>query len=67
MQYEFMTKDGKKPDHDVVPTHLSVAGAEYKVVDGVVDAPAKCERELAAHGFAPRKRDRVAVETGGKK
>lgn len=61
MMYEFATSDGKKPDPSAVPTHVSLGGTEYKVVDGCLDAPARYQKDLETHGFRVRQRDRVSV------
>ena len=63
MMFEFATKDGKKPDNDVVPTRLSVAGQEYEVRDYCVEGPARYQADFEAHGFRPRQRPKVAVQT----
>lgn len=64
MLYEFATKDGKRPDPSDVPTHVSLGGTEYKVVDGYIDAPARYQRDLDIHGFRVRQRDKVTVDAG---
>lgn len=62
MIYEFYTEDGKKPDPDVVPTRVSVAGREYEVKDYCIEAPVKVEDDLRNLGFRPRRPSRVVVQ-----
>ena len=64
MQYEFATKDDKKPDPSDVPTHVKLGDTEYKVTpEGVLDAPARYQNDLVNHGFRVRQRDKIRVDS----
>ena len=68
MQFEFVPtvdkkKDAKPFDPADVPTHLSLGNREYKVVERTIDAPARFQRELADHGFVPRTRPSITVQS----
>jgi hypothetical protein len=62
MQFEYARPDGKKPELEEVPTHLSIDGREYKVEDFCIDAPAKFASELKMHGFVQRTRQTITVK-----
>ncbi len=64
MQYEFATKDDKKPDPSDVPTHVKLGDTEYKVTpEGILDAPARYQADLVNHGFKVRQRDKIRVDS----
>lgn len=64
MLYEFTTKDGKAPKREDVPTRLSVKNQLYKVDrDHCVEAPSSLSAEFAQHGFKPRTRPSLTIES----